>query len=95
MGVNVVHIESRPSGRKEAEYEVLVELECDNRMMDQVVRQLRREVSAINLATFQEGSIDIPPPTPSSTTTSFGMYPSRAFLVSGRGKWSLGGVGHK
>lgn len=71
MGVNVVHIESRPSDRHDSEYEILVEVECDNRKMEQVVSLLRREVAAINLTTYESGS-DLPPPTPLSATTSFG-----------------------
>lgn len=70
MGVNVVHIESRPSERADSEYEILVEVECDNKKMEQVVSLLRREVAAINLATFEDG-VEFPPPTPSSTA-SFG-----------------------
>lgn len=70
LGVNVVHIESRPSRRKESEFEILVDVECDNKTMEQLVSLLRREVSAINLKQFEEG-FDLPPPTPSSTA-SFG-----------------------
>lgn len=68
--MNVVHIESRPSERTDSEYEILVEVECDNKKMEQVVYLLRREVAAINLTTFEDG-VDFPPPTPSSTA-SFG-----------------------
>ncbi|KAK9500919.1 hypothetical protein O3M35_002082 [Rhynocoris fuscipes] len=70
LGVNVVHIESRPSDRNDSEYEILVEVECDNKKMEQVVSLLRREVAAINLTTYEAGS-DLPPPTPLSATTSF------------------------
>ncbi|KAJ9598432.1 hypothetical protein L9F63_010876, partial [Diploptera punctata] len=72
LGVNVLHIESRPSSRKESEFEILVDVECDNKRMEQLVRLLRREVSAINLAQYQDGE-ELPPlpPTPLSATTSF------------------------
>ncbi|XP_014240598.1 tryptophan 5-hydroxylase 1 [Cimex lectularius] len=70
MGINVVHIESRPSTRAESEYEILVEVECDNRKMEQVVSLLKREVAAVNLAHYEQGC-DFPPPTPLSATASF------------------------
>lgn len=68
--MNVVHIESRPSQRKASEYEILVDVECDSKKMEQLVQMLKREVSAINLAQYESGSA-LPPPTPSSTA-SFG-----------------------
>ena len=71
--MNVLHIESRPSSRRESEFEILVDVECDNKRMEQLVSLLRREVSAINLAQYEDGA-DLPPmpPTPLSATTSFG-----------------------
>lgn len=69
LGVNVVHIESRPSRRKDTEYEILVDVECDNKKMEELVVMLRKEVSAINLKQYEEG-YEFPPPTP--TTASFG-----------------------
>ncbi|RZF47999.1 hypothetical protein LSTR_LSTR002065 [Laodelphax striatellus] len=71
LGINVLHIESRRSGRRESEYEILVDVECDNRRMEQLMTLLRREVAAINLATFEQGSDLPPPPTPLSATASF------------------------
>lgn len=70
LGVNVVHIESRPSRRRESEYDVLVNVECDNKTMDQLVVLLRQQVQAINLKQYDAGE-ELPPPTPSSTA-SFG-----------------------
>ncbi|XP_072154565.1 tryptophan 5-hydroxylase 1 [Bemisia tabaci] len=70
LGINVLHIESRPSSRKESEYEILVDVECDNRRMEQLMSLLRREVAAINLANFEDGA-ELPPPTPLSATASF------------------------
>ena len=73
--MNVLHIESRPSNRRESEFEILVDVECDNKRMEQLVRLLRREVSAINLAQYEDGE-ELPPlpPTPLSATTSFGKF---------------------
>ncbi|XP_049811946.1 tryptophan 5-hydroxylase 1 [Schistocerca nitens] len=70
LGVNVIHIESRPSSRKDSEYEILVDVECDALRMEQLVAALRREVAAINLARFEQGE-DLPPPTPLSASASF------------------------
>lgn len=39
--------------------------------MEQLTGMLKREVAAINLATFESGA-DVPPPTPMSATASFG-----------------------
>jgi len=43
--------------------------------MEQLVRHLRREVSAINLAQYEDGA-DLPPlpPTPLSAAASFGEF---------------------
>ncbi|KAL1130621.1 hypothetical protein AAG570_011863 [Ranatra chinensis] len=72
LGVNVVHIESRPSERNKSEYEILVELECDNKMMEQVMVMLRREVAAINLSNYQNSFEELPTPmTPASNQQSF------------------------
>ncbi|CAB0001155.1 unnamed protein product [Nesidiocoris tenuis] len=68
MGVNVVHIESRPSETRKSEYEILVEVECDNKKMEQIVTLLKREVAAINT---QSDDNDLPPFTPISATASF------------------------
>lgn len=70
--MNVLHIESRPSGRRQSEYEILVEVQCDNRRMEQLMPLLRMEVAAINLDTFEQGA-ELPPPTPLSATASFGQ----------------------
>lgn len=73
LGVNVLHIESRRSGRRESEYEILVDVDCDNKRMDELMALLKREVAAINLATFENGA-ELPPPTPLSSTASFGKF---------------------
>uniref|UniRef100_A0A8D9ARR4 Tryptophan 5-hydroxylase 2 n=3 Tax=Cacopsylla melanoneura TaxID=428564 RepID=A0A8D9ARR4_9HEMI len=70
LGVNVLHIESRPSGRKDAEHEILVDVDCDAKRMEQLMSLLKREVAAINLQLYETGG-EMPPPTPLSTTASF------------------------
>ena len=71
----MLHIESRPSNRRQSEFEILVDVQCDNKRMEQLVSHLRREVSAINLAHFEDGA-DLPPlpPTPLSAAASFGEF---------------------
>lgn len=71
LGVNVIHIESRKSARRGSEYEILVDVECDSKRMEQLTRLLSREVAAINLAQYEQmGNI---PHAPSlSAAPSFG-----------------------
>ncbi|EEB18903.1 Tryptophan 5-hydroxylase, putative [Pediculus humanus corporis] len=71
LGVNVVHIESRPSRRKESEYEILIDVECDNNKMDELVLMLRKKVSAINLKQYEDG-LELPPQTPTTASFDFG-----------------------
>ncbi|CAG5081453.1 Similar to tph: Tryptophan 5-hydroxylase (Xenopus laevis) [Cotesia congregata] len=58
LGVNVVHIESRKSVRRGSEYEILVDVECESKKMEQLTHMLSREVAAINLAQYEQtGSV--------------------------------------
>lgn len=74
LGINVVHIESRKSVRRGSEYDILVDVECDSKRMEQLMKLLSREVAAINLAHYEQiGSI---PRVPSlSAAASFGESP--------------------
>ncbi|KAK7576073.1 hypothetical protein V9T40_012359 [Parthenolecanium corni] len=78
LGVNVLHIESRPSGRRDSEFEIMVDVECDNKRMEQLMSLLRREVAAINLSHYENGEA-LPPPTPTPLSASasfdFGEMP--------------------
>lgn len=83
--MNVLHIESRQSRRRKSEFEILVDVECDNKRMEQLTGMLKREVAAINLATFESGA-EVPPPTPMSATASFGkimQYNNNAYCLCG------------
>ncbi|XP_059468408.1 tryptophan 5-hydroxylase 1 [Neocloeon triangulifer] len=73
LGVNVVHIESRPkeSSSDGQQYEILVDVECDDRRMEQLVTMLRREVASINLTRPTNPEFDLPPQTPLSMSASF------------------------
>jgi tryptophan 5-monooxygenase len=73
LGVNVVHIESRPKNDEE-QYEILVDVECDDRRMEQLVAMLRREVASINLARPIDPDKRLPPQTPLSMSASFGKF---------------------
>ncbi|KYM82227.1 Tryptophan 5-hydroxylase 1 [Atta colombica] len=70
LGINVVHIESRKSLRRGSEYDILVDVECDPKKMEQLMKMLNREVAAINLAHYEQiGNISRAPSL--STATSF------------------------
>lgn len=60
--------------RRGSEYDILVDVECDSKRMEQLMKMLSREVAAINLAHYEQiGSI---PRAPSlSAATSFGESP--------------------
>ncbi|XP_045605547.2 tryptophan 5-hydroxylase 1 [Procambarus clarkii] len=64
-GVNVVHIESRKSRRRNSEYEIMVDIECDNSKMDDLTKLLQRQMSCLSLHDYDKGE-DFPPPTPLS-----------------------------
>ncbi|XP_053652027.2 tryptophan 5-hydroxylase 1 [Cherax quadricarinatus] len=64
-GINVVHIESRKSRRRNSEYEIMVDIECDNSKMDDLTRLLQRQLSCLSLHDYDKGE-DFPPPTPVS-----------------------------
>ncbi|CAF1257093.1 unnamed protein product [Adineta steineri] len=46
-GINVVHIESRRSRRKDSEYEIYVDLEADRTHVNESMQQLKRQVSVV------------------------------------------------
>ncbi|CAH2269066.1 jg23661, partial [Pararge aegeria aegeria] len=52
--------------------DILVDVECDPRRMEQLKRMLKREVQDFEVVASQSGE-DFPPPTPLSAAASFGM----------------------
>jgi len=54
-GVNVIHIESRKSKKRPSEYEIMLDVDCDNVLMDEIMKTLSQEVAAINLSSFEQG----------------------------------------
>lgn len=69
--MNVIHIESRKSLRRGSEFEILVDVECDSKRMEQLMRMLSREVAAINLAQYEQTG-NIPHAPSLSAAPSFG-----------------------
>ena len=45
--VNILHIESRKSRKKEAEFEILVDLECDIKQLNEVMGALKEKVTNV------------------------------------------------
>lgn len=74
LGINVLHIESRPSDQSGAQSDILVDVECDPKRMDQLSRLLKREVQSLCIGKYGEINRENegPPPTPLSATASFG-----------------------
>lgn len=66
LGINVLHLELRPSQFHSAQGDVLVDIDCDAKNLDQVLKMLRREVKSVNYAQMQLNSEEFPPPTPVS-----------------------------
>ncbi|XP_044271798.1 tryptophan 5-hydroxylase 1 isoform X2 [Tribolium madens] len=72
LGINVNHIESRPSQLADNQVDFLVDIDTDQRKLDQLGRLLKREVQTMVIGTYGNGEEDeFPPPTPLSATTSF------------------------
>lgn len=66
----MVHIESRPSKRRNSQYEILVDVQCDDNRMSSLIASLQTEVSAVKLAEFDMGA-ELPPMSP-AISESFG-----------------------
>lgn len=71
--VNVVHIESRPSKRRNSQFEIMVDVQCNDNQMADLIALLQREVAAVKLAEFDMG---IEPPMSPAINESFGKVPN-------------------
>ncbi|KAL1518104.1 hypothetical protein ABEB36_001777 [Hypothenemus hampei] len=71
LGINVQHIESRPSQDGEHQVDFLVDIECDSKKLEQLGRMLKREVLTMVIGSYGNGMEKFPPPTPLSAATSF------------------------
>lgn len=67
--VNVVHIESRPSMRRNSQYEIMVDVQCNDDQMTDLIASLQNEVAAVKLAEFDMG---LDPPMSPAISESFG-----------------------
>lgn len=76
LGINVLHIESRPSepsnSGANAQSDILVDVECDPKRMEQLSRLLKREVQSLCIGKY--GEVEEVPVTPLSTMGSFGKF---------------------
>lgn len=54
--INVVHIESRKSQRRNSEFEIAVDVQCDEKEMSDLISSLQKEVAAVKLADFDDGA---------------------------------------
>lgn len=79
-GINVVHIESRRSRRRNSQFEILVDVQCNEKNMNELVTSLQSQVSAVKLAEFDLG-VD-PPPPQLLPAESFGCYLSTTVTLS-------------
>ncbi|KAK4008327.1 hypothetical protein OUZ56_013470 [Daphnia magna] len=66
--VNVVHIESRPSMRRNSQYEIMVDVQCNDDQMTDLIASLQNEVAAVKLAEFDMG---LDPPMSPAISESF------------------------
>lgn len=77
MGINVQHIESRPSQTGDNQADFMVDIDCDSRKLEQLSRLLKREVLTMVIGSYGDGQLkdnEFPPPTPLSATASFGQF---------------------
>ena len=68
-----MHIESRKSRRRDSEYEILVDIECDNTRMDGLTKRLQRDVSCLSLHDYDKGE-DFPSTPCLTSQESIGQY---------------------
>ncbi|KAK5643047.1 hypothetical protein RI129_009214 [Pyrocoelia pectoralis] len=71
LGVNLLHIESRISDGFNNESDILVDVECEPKKLEQIGILLRREVQTMVFVKYKEHENEFTPPTPLSNTTSF------------------------
>ncbi|CAM1302652.1 Trh (predicted) [Pycnogonum litorale] len=53
--VDILHIESRKSRHRDSQYEILVDVSCDNSKMDGIVKKLQHQISCISLDEYRNG----------------------------------------
>ncbi|CAD7083205.1 unnamed protein product [Hermetia illucens] len=70
LGINVMHIELQPMDPEATQADVLVDIECDSKRLQQVIRMLKREVASVKYASVDDSAEDSPV-TPFSVCSSF------------------------
>lgn len=70
LGINVLHLELSPLENSTNQADVLVDVECDPRRLDQVVKMLNREVASVNYTSVNAHSLARAPSL--SACSSFG-----------------------
>lgn len=74
LGINVLHIESRPTDGNDMQSDILVDVECEPKRMEQLSSLLRREVQSLTIGSYapnSQSSNTFVPPTPLSAAASF------------------------
>lgn len=64
-----MHIESRRSKRRNSEYEIAVDIQCDDNRLNELMAELKKEVAVVKLSEFELG---LDAPQPSIINESFG-----------------------
>lgn len=72
LGINVLHLELSPLEVSSNQADVLVDVECDPRRLDQVVKMLNREVASVNYTSVNAHSLARAPSL--SACSSFGEW---------------------
>lgn len=87
LGINVLHLELSPLESATNQADVLVDVECDPRRLDQVVKMLNREVASVNYTSVNTQGLARAPSL--SACSSFGEFSSRRTIDSL--SWKAGG----
>ena len=85
LGINLLHIESRPSLNNDNQADIFVEIECDSSKLEELGRLLKREVLTMCIGNFGTFEKDFTL-TPLSTTTSFGNFYTMIYSVGQNNK---------
>lgn len=70
-----MHIESRKSIKRPSQFEIYVDVQCENNTMEDVVHALQHEVDCVTMEEYEnaeEEVFDFPPMTPTSPSIQAG-----------------------
>ncbi|CAL1274359.1 unnamed protein product, partial [Larinioides sclopetarius] len=57
--VNVAHIESRKSRKRPSQYEIYVDVQCEQSQINDLMHSLEHEVECVSLEQFEKGEVEI------------------------------------